>query len=393
MTIDLEDTQQLLAEVDRFARQRIAVATARPEAPISPSTMHALTQEAHDLGLLPRAHGEEGFALWEHLHSPHAQAFNTGLLSRVARANAGLAFAWHRAALASAVVRELGCTGSAHDGLACTLLTTGHYGLARTSLARWFKSTGTGTGTGTPASADPDTDDTAMLSDWLNRRDHDSVLVAPQAWQTLLWPVWLQGEVRWQTLDRAQLQVAPFPGQHGLDEMMAYTVRASVPTRIPISEPIACGPERSRQIYQRVLKMDMLGLLAIGHGALLHGQALATAYAGVRKQGGKPIDQHPAVQQLLAEIDMARQQAELALSGMAGPIDTIDLGNVCATRISTHQALCNAANQVIQVHGGSGYMRDTGAEKIVRDQNMLKLQIGGTRDAPLFVAGWIGGGV
>ena len=383
MTIDLEDTQQLLAEVDRFARQRIAVAAARPEAPIGPSTLHALTQEAHDLGLLPRAHGEEGFALWEHLHSPHAQTFNTGLLSRIARANAGVAFAWHRAAMASALARELGCARSAHDGLACTLLTTGHYGLARTSLARWFKSTGT------PASTDPETDDTALLSDWLNRRDHDSVLVAPHAWQTLLWPVWLQGEVRWQTLDRSQLQEAPAPGQHGLDEMMAYTVRASTST----NEPIACGPERSRQIYQRVLKMDMLGLLAIGHGALLHGQALATAYAGVRKQGGQPIDQHPAVQQLLAEIDMARQQAELALGGMAGPIDHLDLGHLCATRISTHHALCNAANQVIQVHGGSGYMRDTGAEKIVRDQNMLKLQMGGTREAPLFVAGWIGGGV
>lgn len=383
MTIDLEDTQQLLAEVDRFARQRIAVAAARPEAPIGPSTLHALTQEAHDLGLLPRAHGEEGFALWEHLHSPHAQTFNTGLLSRIARANAGVAFAWHRAAMASALARELGCARSAHDGLACTLLTTGHYGLARTSLARWFKSTGT------PASTDPETDDTALLSDWLNRREHDSIVLAPHAWQTLLWPVWLQGEVRWQKLDRAQLQVTPCPGQHGLDEMMAYTVRANAPT----SEPIACGPEQSRQIYQRVLKMDMLGLLAIGHGALLHGQALATAYAGVRKQGGATIDQHPAVQHLLAEIDMARQQAELALSGMSAPIDQIDLGHLCATRISTHQMLCHAANQVIQVHGGSGYMRDTGAERIVRDQNMLKLQIGGTRDAQLFVAGWIGGGV
>ncbi len=387
MTIALEDTQQLLAEVDRFARQRIALATARPEAAISPSTLQALTQEAQDLGLLPRAYGEDGFALWEHLHSPHAQTLNTGILSRVARANAGVALAWHRAAMASAVARELGCTGSAHDGLACTLLTTGHYGLARTSLARWFKSTGT------PASTDPDTDDTALLSDWLNRRDHDSVLVAPHAWQTLLWPVWLQGEVRWQKLDRAQLQVAPYPGQHGLDEMMAYTVRASAPASMLASEPVACGPEQSRHIYQRVLKMDMLGLLAIGHGALLHGQALATAYAAARKQGGATIDQHPAVQQLLAEIDMARQQAELALSGMAVPIDQMDLGHLCATRISTHQALCNAANQVIQVHGGSGYMRDTGAEKIVRDQNMLKLQIGGTRDAQLFVAGWIGGGV
>ncbi len=243
MTIDLEDTQQLLAEVDRFARQRIALATARPEAAISPSTLQALTHEAQDLGLLPRAHGEDGFALWEHLHSPHAQALNTGILSRVARANAGVAFAWHRAAMASAVARELGCARSAHDGLACNLVSTGHYGLARTSLARWFKSTGT------PASTDPETDDTALLSDWLNRRDHDSVLVAPHAWQTLLWPVWLQGEVRWQTLDRSQLQEAPAPGQHGLDE----TLLARFATRGSGYRPAVPGlPEH----YQRLKAGD-----------------------------------------------------------------------------------------------------------------------------------------
>lgn len=381
MTIDLEDAQKLLAEVDRFARQRVAVTTARPEAPIGPSTLQALTHEAQDLGLLPRAHGEEGFALWEHLHSAHAQALNTGILSRVARANAGVAFAWHRAALANAVALELGCANSVPDGLACALVTTGHYGLARTSLARWLR--------GTSPSTTANGDDAALLADWFNRHEHDSVVLAHDGWKTLLWPVWQHGEVCWQALERAQLQVTPHSGQHGLDEVVAYTVRVSTAN----GEPIVCRPERARQIYQRVLKMDMLGLLAIGHGALLHGQALATAYAAVRKQGGATIDQHPAVQQLLAEIDMARQQAELALSGMAVPIDQMDLGHLCATRISTHLALCNAANQVIQVHGGSGYMRDTGVEKIVRDQNMLKLQIGGTRDAQLFVAGWIGGGV
>lgn len=384
MTLDLEDAQNLLAEVARFARQRVSVATARPESPIGPTTLAALTQEATELGLLPRCGAEPGVGLWEHWLSAPAQALNTGMLSHLASANAGVAFAWHRMALACAVARELGCEQNAPGGLGLTLLSTGHYGLARTSLARWFK----GAPAAAPVSDETEADDGALLSDWLNRNAHDSVLVAPAAWQAVLWPVWEPGTVGWHLRERTQLQVHACPASHGLDEVAGFIVRATSDAS-DSATPRALDAKSSRQLYQRVLKVDMLGLLAIGHGALLHGQALARAYAGVRKQGGKAIGQHPAVQQLLAEIDMARQQAELALAAFAIPLDAIDLGRLCATRISTHHGLCNAANQVLQVHGGSGYMRDTGAEKIVRDQNMLKLQIGGTRDAHLFVAAWM----
>lgn len=389
MTIDLDDVQHLLAEVERFARQRIQSATAQPESPLPPAELEQLTQEATDLGLLPRASDAPGVGLWEQQHSMEAQMLNTGLLRHVARVNAGVAFAWHRAALACVVARELGCASHAPGGLGLTLLASGHYGLARGSLARWLK--------GTPqtlASGKADPDEETLLADWLNRSAHESVLHAPHAWQALLWPMWQNGMVEWRMVERAQLQVHACPAPHGLDEVAGYTVcAASNPPALPCNPPDATPEEASRLLYQRVLTMDMLGLLAIGHGALLHAQAMARDYAGVRRQGGKTIGQHPAVQQLLTEIDQARQQADLALRGFALPIDQIDLGQLCVTRISTHQALCHAASQVVQVHGGSGYMRDTGAEKLLRDQNMLKLQIGGTRDAQLFVAAWMEGTV
>ncbi|MBK9236844.1 MAG: hypothetical protein IPO19_12815 [Rhodoferax sp.] len=47
--------------------------------------------------------------------------------------------------------------------------------------------------------------------------------------------------------------------------------------------------------YASMLKLDMLGLLSIAAGALDRGQALARDYAGIRKQGGKVIGEHPAV--------------------------------------------------------------------------------------------------
>lgn len=374
MAIDLDDSTQLLAEIDRFARKRIALATARPESAISVPALEALTLEAVDLGILSPANPQEGYGLWEHVQQAQAMAFNTGALSRIAYANAGVAFVWHRMALAHALARELALELSPADFMGATLVSTGHYGLARTSLARWLKG------------VDQSDDETTLLADWLNRQHHATTLYAPQGWSALLWPVWQDGEVRWQVASRSDLHVTPCPGQHGFDEISGYAVRATATTD---ARP-HLGGQRSRLVYQRMLKMDMIGLLAIAHGALLRGQEMASAYALIRKQGGKSIGGHSAVQILLAEIEMARHQAEAALAAMEKPLDTIDLGAVAAARIGTHDALCHAANQVMQVHGGAGYMRDTGPEKIVRDQNMLKLQAGGTRDAHLFVAGWIG---
>src|SRR5690554_7425326 len=46
--------------------------------------------------------------------------------------------------------------------------------------------------------------------------------------------------------------------------------------------------------------------------------------------------------------------------------------------LSLHDALpiSHSANQVMQVHGGIGYMQDCGPEKLLRDQNTLRMIAG-----------------
>jgi acyl-CoA dehydrogenase len=93
---------------------------------------------------------------------------------------------------------------------------------------------------------------------------------------------------------------------------------------------------------------------------------------------------------MLSDIERAHYNAELALRACARPVGELDLGMVAASRATLYEVLCLAADQVVQVHGGIGYMRDAGAEKILRDMNMLRLQAGGTREIRLFLAGWCG---
>ncbi|MCX5759986.1 MAG: acyl-CoA/acyl-ACP dehydrogenase [Gemmatimonadetes bacterium] len=371
MLVEREDTRVMLAEVGRFAQERIAAAAARPETPIAPSVLEQLTHEAAELGIIHTAAGENGFSIWEHSENAESMAFNIGALTHLGRANPGVAFSWHRLTLARAVAGSLGLTVP----FGTTLVSTGHYGLAQTSAARWLKAGALGA------------DDLALLSDWLDRTTHTTTLTAHASWPALLWPVWREGRMAWQYARRDQLEITACRPQHGLDELSAFQLRDAS----SVADVTTIDEAASRRLWSRALTMDFIGLLAIAAGALARGQQLATDFAGIRRQGGKIIAGHAAVQQMLSDIEVARHGADLALSSFARPLDDIDLGGVVATRISAHAQLCDAANQVMQVHGGIGYMRDAGPEKLVRDQHMLKLQSGGTRDASLFLAGWMGG--
>lgn len=367
-----EDVLPLLDEIGRFARERIASSVERPEHPLPPQRLETLTHEAVELGILSLSGSEDGFGIWDHTDSAEAMFFNIGTLRHLGQANPGVAFSWHRSSLAHGLAKLLGFTLNQERFLATTLSITGHYGLGRCSLARWLK------GSAIP----PEEQD--VLGDWLNRQQHASPIVAAEDWQSLLWPQWSDGEVVWCLSDRAGESVSRCEAQHGFDELSSYLVQAHEHGDIR-----SLDASQTRSIYQRMLKADCIGLMAIAVGALQRGQTLATEYAAIRKQGGKRIDHHPAVQFMLGEVEMTLQHAEAALGMTTRPLEELDLGVLLSMRARLHESLCQAANHVVQVHGGIGYMRDCGAEKIVRDLNMLKLQGGGTREIPLFLAAWV----
>jgi acyl-CoA dehydrogenase len=371
--LDIDDARHLLDEVERFAQERIAGQASRPESPISPEILADLTQEASALGILPQSTSEDGFGIWENSGDAQAVGFSTGALRSIAGACPGVAFAWHRIALARWVAVELGLTFDDTAPQDVLLAPTGHYGLARTSLGKWLKD----------SPLHPE--DLGLLADWLDSKANALTLCAPHNWRSLLTPVWTGDHIAWLYLQRNDLDVLP-AHLHGFDELAGFVVRQRLlPKRF-----VTLEIEKARLLYSRLLKLDMLGLMATGAGALDRGDAQAKEYASIRKQGGKAIAGHPAVQHMLSDIAIARHQADLVLTHFAKPVDELDIGLVATTRATLGTALCRAANQAMQVHGGIGYMRDTGPEKRVRDQNMLRFMSGGLRDIHSFLAGWYG---
>ncbi|MBK9236845.1 MAG: hypothetical protein IPO19_12820 [Rhodoferax sp.] len=168
MHIDTEDALQLLGGVARFARERIVPLAARPQCPIDADQLALLTQEALELGILPRTTPDEGFGIWEHTDAAQAMRFNIGALRLIAHASPGVAFAWHRMALARWISARLGPAFGASGLQGMLLVPTGHYGLAATAGK-----------SGSKAGA-LSAHDTDMLSDWLDRGAHTPRSTPPQ---------------------------------------------------------------------------------------------------------------------------------------------------------------------------------------------------------------------
>jgi len=373
MSIDQEDIAPLLADVERLVRERNAPATSRPEEPIAIEDLQELTREAAALGILA-APGAAG-GLWARVDTPQDMAFHIGALKRIAHANAGVAFAWHRSALAHYLAGALGLTADAQDMLGLTLVLNGHHGLCGASLAHWLR--GVRLAEGEPA----------LLAGWLDREKQITTLIAAENWKTVLWPVWRDGAIRWEAARREALAVEERHPQRGLDELAVFELRGKGEAAAHPAAPA----EECRELYGRVLKLDMIGILSIGTGVGARGWEVASGYATICRQGEPPLGEQPAVQQMLADIELVLSSADIALRSCGRPPGLLDLGGVAAIRVSVNAMLRHAANQAVQTYGGFGYVRDAGAEKILRDLNMLKAQTGGTRDLALFVAGWRGG--
>lgn len=370
MIISQGDEHALLVEVERFAGRLVEPAVARPEAPMSATTLAALLSEAESLGFAGTTAEPTGLAPWEGLGCGGAPGATLSVLTRLARSNVALAFVVHQRALARAVVRHAELDGA--DAEALAIAPQGRYGLGSVALARAL------------AGAALDDDDRAVLAD-VYARDASRVLPLEPDFAALVTPcVDDDGALTWQLHSRTQLVATARPHAHGLDELMT----AEVHTRE--QGTLARAPSgAARALFVEVLLAHQLGLVAISLGAVESVHRRAQRFAAQRHQGGVTIDRHAAVLGLLGRASATMHGSRAALDSMSKrPLSLAELPSVLALRARAQPALADAANDALQVFGGLGYMQETGAEKAVRDVNCLRALAGSPRELVLLVAEW-----
>jgi alkylation response protein AidB-like acyl-CoA dehydrogenase len=108
------------------------------------------------------------------------------------------------------------------------------------------------------------------------------------------------------------------------------------------------------------------GAAAIARGIARRAQELALAYASSRVQGGVEIIAHDAVRDMLAAM---RVRAAAGGAPAAGAEESETL----AAKIAATDAAVATTTDAVQVFGGTGYMHETGVEKLMRDAKCLQL--------------------
>jgi alkylation response protein AidB-like acyl-CoA dehydrogenase len=129
-----------------------------------------------------------------------------------------------------------------------------------------------------------------------------------------------------------------------------------------------------RKLVLRALSLSWAGMTAIAVGIARGAVAAARKYAAERYQGGSQIEEHPAVQGLLAGAEAATAAAEASCLSLAGsePGTVKGLARAAAAKLASLELCARATTDALQVFGGYGYMEDYGMEKRLRDVTALK---------------------
>ena len=368
-----EDVQTALGEVRRFARGAVSSNVERPEHPLPRHSMEALVSEAIEAGFIPDA-SDEPTGLWVDLDDPLGPTLSARTIETLASVNPGIAWACHVRAMPVWLARRLN-RPEALDERETVVPLHGCYGLGRAALPRYLAGTELGV------------DDQAMLKDWLMpaHKDARRVVHAPAGFDGVLSPYFDGEAVRWIRQPIDALDPLPVGPTLGLDEVDAVAL-ASSDAGTPLGPE---NPEEARNVFAEALAIQSLALVAVGLGCLRHARDLAREQAKARKQGGRSIAHHPAVQSLIGSADSAVAVVDALLDRMSdGPLRGSRVGEVFAIRAEAHPLLCRGATDALQVFGGSGYMQDVGMEKALRDSQQLRLMGGTPGDLTRFVAEW-----
>lgn len=351
--------EAVLDEVRRFGSHALEPAVARHEHRLGPERLTALRTTSSEFGLLcPSADEASGLGLWEAVERNDGRRLSTAALRMLAQVNMGFAWQLHQFALSGHFERHVGFASTALNLVALQ----GRYGLARHALARYLTAT-----------AGPD--DLIMLRDYFDTTTAPGVLLhAAEDWAGVWLPELDSASVlQWGLWPRERLVVETHRHSHGLDELCSFVVcrrgeaQAAHRTQLDIAT--------SRRLLTTLLTLNAMGQLATGLGGLDHAHRLAADYAATRRQGGGVIARHAAVQLLLSRARQIQQLTSHSLEACCAcaPDSAQTLAMLYQTRATLQPELCRATSDALQVFGGMGYMRDTGLEKILRDQNTLRV--------------------
>lgn len=123
------------------------------------------------------------------------------------------------------------------------------------------------------------------------------------------------------------------------------------------------------------------GRIGIASQALGIAQAsldASVAYSKERIQFGKPISANQGIQFKIADMAMETESARILIRQAAWRKDQkMDYGHFASmAKVYASETAMKASTQCVQIHGGYGYMLETGVERLMRDAKITQIYEG-----------------
>lgn len=346
----------LLEAVSAFAAQELAARMPRPELVPSRDDVADVTLAAEQAGLLDAS--ADGYGMWSDVGRGMAPVFSLPALVQLAAVQPALA--WHLCSLSLGRLAQRLAGGMSMPQAVFSL--EGAQGVGRSAFGRLLA--------GRPLHAR----DRVLLADVFGERPRLSLL-APGVDQVLALQ-WRDEGMYLAGHELAACRPQRDERPHGLDGCSAVRWQpGAASASVPLSVTALAQLVAAQQLAQ----------VALARGALVPAARLAREHAVLRVQGARQIEQHDAVAMLLADIDTALRTVDALLHDAAS--QPLQVQQAVALRREAMPLLARAANAAMQVHGGIGYMRDTGVEHVLRAVNCWRALGGSPPELALVAAG------
>ncbi|MPQ25174.1 acyl-CoA dehydrogenase [Bacillus paralicheniformis] len=161
--------------------------------------------------------------------------------------------------------------------------------------------------------------------------------------------------------------------------------------RVP-KQNLLGSPEKGFKQFLNTLDGGRISIAALAVGIAQGAFEAALAYARERKQFGRPISYFQAIQFKLADMAM---EIELARNMVLKAAWLKDQGRpftkeAAFAKLYASEMAFRTCNQSIQIHGGYGYMKDYGVERMLRDAKLMEIGEGTSEIQRLVIARQLG---
>lgn len=159
--------------------------------------------------------------------------------------------------------------------------------------------------------------------------------------------------------------------------------------RVPATALVSGSEDVGYRAAMTSLARGRIHIAALAVGSAQRALDESVAYAAATTQGDVPVGEHQLVQAMLADqfTEVAAGRA-LVREAAAAYVDGSDRRVApSAAKLFCTEMAGRVADLAVQVHGGTGYMREVPVERIYRDVRLLRLYEGTSEIQRLIIGG------